>query len=479
MSIVSKKKQIFGKIAAARTLTEGMPKLKLGSSFPSINNAGDSITFLTDLIKSLIGYDALIKSVVDILTNSIDDIEVAVKQALKIDLKSIVSCGIDPSLPSFLKQPSGTGIVIQLKKIDFVDLMKTDPNSDSGKLLFGNITSPLTNSRDFNTFLAGVIQDDGNFNTWKDQNGVGMLDIKFVSKDISGVNPNNSLTILANPNYNSKTLNDLNNNYIDSLKLFDTKNLVNNIIDTIFGSISTNLKKTVKQLDFEGQINSVVGKMINSDAGNTVNNDPFKMAKGELSKIQSMANDKQKGLSKLNTSTKLNSKVPEGMLTTFNSAMDGASSLQGKKDALTQHLNFMSTRSAINAKNPIDVPAIKLNFVQEIINNLIKSIVGVILSPKVIMIFVINFKIVYGLTADFGSGVDFIKKNKQLINRIIKKITTMIIQYLLKIALKRIAELVGEAQIKKEIDKQKNKIIQLLSLTGIPPEALRIIKGLA
>jgi len=38
MAIVDKKKAVFGKIAAARTLTESMPKLKLSSSFPSVNN---------------------------------------------------------------------------------------------------------------------------------------------------------------------------------------------------------------------------------------------------------------------------------------------------------------------------------------------------------------------------------------------------------------------------------------------------------
>ena len=46
------------------------------------------------------------------------------------------------------------------------------------------------------------------------------------------------------------------------------------------------------------------------------------------------------------------------------------------------------------------------------------------------------------------------------------------------IALKRIAELVGQAQLKKQIDKAKNKVVQLLSLVGVPQEAIRIIKGL-
>ena len=87
MSILDKKRKVFGNIAAEKTLIESMPQLKLTSSMPSINNNGDSITFLTDLIKSLIGYGALVKSVVDILTHSLGDVEIEIKKNLKIQLK--------------------------------------------------------------------------------------------------------------------------------------------------------------------------------------------------------------------------------------------------------------------------------------------------------------------------------------------------------------------------------------------------------
>jgi hypothetical protein len=53
MSIIDKKKKVFGKIAATRTLTEGLPQFKLTSSMPSINNRGNSVEFLSDLTKSL------------------------------------------------------------------------------------------------------------------------------------------------------------------------------------------------------------------------------------------------------------------------------------------------------------------------------------------------------------------------------------------------------------------------------------------
>lgn len=471
MGILDKKRKIFGNIAAAKTLTESMPKLKLTSSFPSINNNGDSITFLTDLIKSLIGYGALVKAVVDILIHSIDELETEIKKSLKLELKSVVSCGIDPSLPTFLKS-TDVGIVIEVKKIDFLDLMKIDPTSISGKLMYDDPTAGLS-STDFNTFLYAVIQDDGNTHTWNN-----IFDFTFVSLDPNGVNPNNCLIIKANSSYDTKTLNDLNNNFVDSIKLFNTQGLVNKIIDTIFGSISFKLGKTKKQLEAEGKINLVIDKFVNSDENQTISDSYFTFDNDEISNIQTKADDRQKGISKIDASTTFDASVPETTLTDFNDEMGIATNTQQKKDVLSSNLDIMADKTTDNSTNLQDKQSIKLNFIQNIINTLIKSIVGVILSPKVVLIFLVNFKIVYGPSATFTDGVDFIKKNKGLFKKIIKKISMMIIQMLLVIALKRITELVGEAQLKKQNDKAKNKIAQILSLVGVPQEAIRIIKGL-
>lgn len=471
MSVLGKKKKIFGNIAAARALTESMPKLKLSSSFPSVNNKGDSITFLTDLIQSLIGYYELVNGVVDLLTEAIDEIEVEVKKALKTELKSIVSCGIDPSLPGFVKS-TGAGIVIEVKKIDFLDMLKTDPNTVSGKLLYNDVTSSLINSSDFNTFLYGVIQDDGTTHTWKN-----ILDITFNSLGTNG-NPNNTLTIKANSGYDTKTLNDLNNNYIDGLKLFNTENLVNRIIDTIFGSISFSIKKSRKQLENEAKINAVVDKMVQANEGETISDTYFTFDNEEMSKIQTEADNKKRGVIKVKTSEVIDASVSEKSLTLLSTEMGTAVTTQDKKNVLSSNLDSMANQNTANSKVASDKASIKINFMQNIINTLIKGIVGVILSPKVVMMFLINFKIIYGPTATYENGVDFLKKNKKLVKAVIKKISTMIIKYLLSIALKKIAELVAEAQIKKQIDKNKNKVVQLLSLVGIPQDALRIIKGL-
>jgi hypothetical protein len=86
-SVKDKKNKIFGFIAAARIIAgdskipgldaltnaalgskSGLPKPSVSTSFPSINNNGDPILFLTDLIKSLIGFDALVGGLTDMLT---------------------------------------------------------------------------------------------------------------------------------------------------------------------------------------------------------------------------------------------------------------------------------------------------------------------------------------------------------------------------------------------------------------------------
>ena len=479
MSVVDKKQKVFGNIAAARTLTEGMPKFKKNSSFPSVNNKGDTITFLTDLIKALIGYVALVKAIVDILTHQLEKIERDIKKALKTELKAIVSCGVDPSLPTFIKSP---GITIEVKKIDFLNLFKIDARTKVGGLLYNDVTPTLIDSSDFNTFLYGVIQNDGSTFTWKDKSGNGLFDVTFNSVGV-GTRPNNSLTIKSNTAYNSKTLNDLNNNFIDSLTLFNTGNIVSRIIDIIFGSISFSVSKPRVQLEMEEKINAIVDKMVTEDM-NAKESDSgddsfFTFSNEEISVIEARSGERQRGVIKVKTSTTVNGSVPAASLTAFTNSLSSATTTENKKQVLTDGLDNMANDSAKNVKVNVDRGSVKLNFIQLLITNLIKAIVGVVLSPKIVMIFLLNYKIVYGPDAKFGDAIDFIKKNKKLFKQIIKRIAGMVIRILLAIALQKIAKLVGDAVMKKNTEKLKNKKSQLLSLVGIPQDALRAIKGLA
>ena len=461
MSLIDSKAQIFGKIASARTITEGLPKFKLTSSMPSVNNSGDPIAFLTDLIKALIGYEALIDTVVDLLTKSIPRIEQDVKNVLKVELKSIVSCGVDPSLPSWMKS-TGTGITIEVNKIDFMDILRTSPTSVGGNLIYNDTGNGLFNSSDLNTFLYAVIQDDGNSHSWKN-----IVDITFNSIGVNG-NPNNTITIKAHPTYDTKTLTDLNNNFVNSLTLFNTTNVLNRVMDIIFCSITTAIAKTIKQIENEEKIAMTIDKMVNNINKNPLEDSAFAFTNADINVQQTNAINRKNGVSQISTSVQVTSSVPTNLLTNFTADFNASTNPTQQRNAISNHLNIMAGASVSNVINPSDVSPAQLNFIQQIISNLVKAIVNMILSPKVALVFILNYKIVYGPTATFTDAIDFIKKNKNLMNNIMKTIAEELIKILLGVALKEIAVLVEQAIATKEKEKATLNLTQLETLIGIP-----------
>ena len=83
MSILDKKNKIMADVASLNTINEGLPKLKKTNSFSSINGSGDSVGFLMDLTKSLVGYKEMIDNLSDFLTRKLPEIESAIKKDLK------------------------------------------------------------------------------------------------------------------------------------------------------------------------------------------------------------------------------------------------------------------------------------------------------------------------------------------------------------------------------------------------------------
>jgi len=351
-----------------------------------------------------------------------------------------VSCGVDPSIPDFMKSTS-TGISFPVTKVDFANILLVDPNSISGKLLYNDITTNLIDSTDFNTFLYQTLQNDGSTEYWgHTTSSQDILNIRFDSVDLSGVNPNNSLNVKVNAAYDNKTLSDLNNDYIDSIALFNTENIVTNIVDTVFGSISSVLNKSRTMLETDAKIGTIVDKIVNSTT-DVIEDKVFTFTKAEIQKHEELAGLRKAGHQILEGADKIISKVPISALSTFNNAIGSATTLEEKRTVVTNNLNSMAIFSAENSPSKVDIPTIKLNFIQQIINNLIKAIVNIVLSPKVVMIFIMNFKIIYGPTATFVDAVEFIKKNKTLFQNIMKEVSKVIIKKLLVPKLKVVIEL--------------------------------------
>lgn len=471
MSVRDKKQKVFGEIAAAKTLTTGLPKLKNTNSFPSVNNGNDIILFLSDLVKSLVGQKEFVNVIVETLTKYLDKIEKGLKKTIKTTLRNMISCGINPSIPDFLKS-TGSGIIIPVDKIDFFDQLKIDPNSSVGRLYYTDITQVLTSSSDFNTFLYGVIQDPNVTHTWQN-----ILTVNF-QENGSGTIPNNSLIIKAHSSYDNRSINKLNDDYVDSLTIIDGKDVINKLIDLLFGSISFQTNKTRQQLEKEAEINDIIDRLANADINDEINDDYFIFTNAEVARQQETANNRRNGIIKVKTETEFNAIMPIEQLNTFTEEYNQSATLVEKRTTITNSINSMADNLAEQTPENQDKQTVKISFVSDMIKSLIKSIANIIISPKIIIIFLINFKIVYGLDAEYADAKDFIKKNRNLFTSVFKDITQIIVSILMNYALREVTKLAGDAALVKLYEKTLNRRQQILSLIGVSQEALRKIKGL-
>lgn len=479
MSIIDQKKKVFGDIAALRASAEGFPKFKINDSFPSINNSGNSMDFLTDLLKSLVGFESLKNVVTDTVTHNLSGIENDVKKILKKELKKIVSCSVNPSIPDWVKHstvvPSSTGIDLELRKIDYLGILLVDPISQAGNLLYDDVSSGI-NSTDFNTFLFNTVQDDGNENSWGSVTQIqDILSLEFNSFGTI----NNSINLKISPFYsnpiNGKKLTDVNNDYIDSISLFGSDKMINNLIDSIFGSISFNIKKSKKQLLKEAEIDKVINDIINADESKVIDDSYFSFSNEDARLFEDIIENRRKGIKIIEGSNPMKSSIPIDSLTTFNEQISTATTTTQKAMAVSAGLDDLAAKSS-EGMNGSDAYTVKLNFIDNIIKKLMSTIANVILSPKLIMIFALNHTIVHG--SSFDDSMSFMKKNKTLIRSILNGVRDSIISILLKEALKAITELVQKNVVDVQIEKSKAYSAQMASMVGVPPEILRIIAGL-
>jgi hypothetical protein len=495
MSILDKKNKIMADISALNVLTEGMPKLKKSNSFPSINNGENTTNFLLDLVEAVGAYDELIDNISDFLTRKLPEVESAIKKDLKRELKSIVSCSVNPSVPAWFRS-TGSGVVLKLSDVDFFGITKTDPKGPYGPLIYDDANAGL-NSTDYNTFLYSNIElnksdytpNGGLTSTWgtsTTQNDI--LDIRFSPV---GTTENNIIKFNTNSSYDNKSLYEFNNDFIDSISLFgsvgklSSDKLLNVVIDSLFGTISSKTNKSKKQLEDEEKLKKVIDCILNSDDGN-ISDNFFTFTNEELIKINEKANNRKKGVGVVETFDTQEVTVPIETLKQVNNDFIGSTSnptsivppMQAQYDSIKNSINLMSNKVSENIP-VIDKPSIKNNFILNLVNEIARAIVSVILSPKLISVYAINYQILYGQNEKYDGPIDFVKKNKNLIRSLGKTVLEAIIKMLLTLVLKYISIKLSKKFSEDEIEKGKNYTSQILSLLGVPPMIIRQIQGIS
>lgn len=470
MSIIDQKKEIFGNIGALNALNDNYPKLPKFNSFPSINNELNSTNFLIDLVTSLTGFGALKNHIVDTITYRLPQVEDSIKNGIKSELKEIVACNINPSIPSWL-QSGGSGVLMKVNDIDFFDMMKVNPNSIAGGLIYTDIPNGI-NSRDFNTYLYNTIQDPNNPKLWgTSTSSTNILQTTFLETTTNG---NNILKFTTSPEFDNKKLVEFNNTFIDSVTLFgepnslDSKNLINNLIEELFGSISSSItvNKSKKQLKKEAEVREVLGCIINSE-NDVIDDSYFEFDNPTLGKIEEEVNNRKIGIRRIETEGNLVAQITSDELNTSQTSFNGVTNKQEEYDAVSETLNNLSNLQGNITLSAPDISTIKSDFFINLTKNLPLTIMNQIITPKFIALFAINHQIIYGQNVSYDGPIDFMKKNKKLVKGLSKKIVNILLGLLLTLALKELTQKLTQKLADDEIEKNKAYMNIVLSYAGI------------
>ena len=240
---------------------------------------------------------------------------------------------------------------------------------------------------------------------------------------------NNDYRKITQNYYYRRTLVEFNTDYVMSLKLFDPKVVTAQLLDSLMGLLNIDLNLTYKQMLIKNEVKKMVQMIVEtddtvvSDCFFTFTNDDYNamLEKAELNRAKLFSINGEQ-----NTTTTID---PKEILRSLNELDDSAIQSGDTtviEHALTEISGNITTMDAREG-DAINFGA-RMNFIENLMNNLAYVITSAVLSPKVYLLILINLEIL-GKDTNFNLE-GFIGQFKQLIASEIRTIRDRLINYL-------------------------------------------------
>jgi len=241
MALTDDKKNVFTTIGAYTSLMQAKTPPEGNNTFSSINNSNEVVPFLIDILKIVVGTTALQQLTGELLTNFITTVEPDMKAGVK---KQTIQQNSNEPLPGYFKT---NGINVPVKNIDTNGKLKTNPNSETGNLLYDN------SKPNFDNTAYQAIQNAGTDTTYNN------LVINYNSStDSFNFKPN--LATNSNP-----TIGDWTSSFIDNTTIVNKKEFMTNVTNSFYGTVTTNQNKSVNEVYNELLLKKLLEQLI---AGN-------------------------------------------------------------------------------------------------------------------------------------------------------------------------------------------------------------------
>ena len=258
---------------------------------------------------------------------------------------------------------------------------------------------------------------------------------------------NNDYRKITQNYYYRRTLVEFNTDYVMSLKLFDSKVVTAQLLDSLMGLLNIDLNLTYKQMLIKNEVKKMVQMIVEtddtvvSDCFFTFTNDDYNamLEKAELNRAKLFSINGEQ-----NTTTTID---PKEILRSLNELDDSAIQSGDTtviEHALTEISGNITTMDAMEG-DAINFGA-RMNFIENLMNNLAYVITSAVLSPKVYLLILINLEIL-GKDTNFNLE-GFIGQFKQLIASLIRTIRDQLIKYLVDELMKILGNIATEIAVK-------------------------------
>lgn len=318
------------------------------------------------------------------------------------------------------------------------DRKRGDITQEQYTVLIGDCRKQIENKKNEIKNLKDAIKD----NKARKVNAIKAL------RTIQSQMTNNDYRKITQNYYYRRTLVEFNTDYVMSLKLFDSKVVTAQLLDSLIGLLNIDLNLTCKQMLIKNEVKKMVQMIVEtddtvvSDCFFTFTNDDYNamLEKAELNRAKLFSINGEQ-----NTTTTIN---PKEILRSLNELDDSA--IQSGDTTVIEHALTEISGNITTMDDAMEGDAInfgaRMNFIENLMNNLAYVITSAVLSPKVYLLILINLEIL-GKDTNFNLE-GFIGQFKQLIASLIRTIRDQLIKYLVDELMKILGNIATEIAVK-------------------------------
>jgi hypothetical protein len=267
------------------------------------------------------------------------------------------------------------------------------------------------------------------------QNGIDVNTLFVYKNDGSYTVENDNIDGLYEC-YPGLTVYEFNYDYVMGMQLFDAKVVTSkllNLITNLEVGVSLNLNKT--QIEAQQRIAEVVKNIIESDAFE-VSDCYFTFSNEKYNQMSNAAELKKLKQQPFEGETSKVSSIDTDSIINILNEFSEEGTLEENKDVITRAINQV-TASITEGVEPEDIYGVQVNIICELVQGLVNSIVDSLLSPKLVLLFEVNKR----LMGDSGESLsidDFLNSIMNIIVAIIKEIRDLILKELLDFVLEQL-----------------------------------------